>query len=429
MRKTLLLCAALLLTAHTATAQEANDINTPLHLMQPDYGFAYGVPKGEEVKADIDRVLNFLEEAMPAKTEGGKLAQGGFRMSSYEMGVLYSAVQDAATVTGDARYARFCQDRLGLMASLRTELYDKLKADRNYDRQMRSVAFPGSLDESGAMCAAYCREQIVRPDKAYKGTIRNYMNRVWKTYRQGGDKIIARNRPYPNSVWLDDMYMGIVPLAWYGRLTGDTASLGETVRQVKAFKSRMWVEEKQLFRHGWVEEMQPHPFFPWGRANGWAILTLCQVLDAMGDGPTPDREFVLDLLRQHVEGLCAVQDKTGYWHQLLDDPSTYQETSATAIFAYCLAHAICEGWLDAKAYGPRALLAWNATARQINAKGQVENVCVGTGMGFDRALYAYRPTHIMAAHGYGPVIWAGSETLRLLQRYKPVMHDSAVLFK
>lgn len=436
MRNPLLLLAVLLLFAcdmraqHTNTSrvQETNDINTPLHLMQPDYGFMYGVPKKEEVKGDIDRVLSFLEEAMPAATDNGRLRQGGFRMSSYEMGVLYSALQDAAVATGDRRYALFCQQRLGLMDSLRTVLYDTLKADRNYDRQMRSVVFPGSLDEAGAVCAAYCREQMTRPRKSYDATIRNYMNRVWKVHRMGEDGIIARNRPYTNSVWLDDMYMGIVPLAWYGKMKGDTASIAEAVRQIKSFKMRMWVDDKQLFRHGWVESMESHPFFPWGRANGWAILTMCQVLDAMGEEQTVGRTFVLDLLRQHIYGLCAVQDKTGMWHQLLDDSSTYLETSATAIFAYCMAHAICEGWIDAKAYGPRTLLAWNAVARHVNAKGQVEKVCVGTGMGFDRALYAYRPTHVMAAHGYGPVIWAGSEILRLLETCKPKMHDSAVLF-
>ena len=50
----------------------------------------------------------------------------------------------------------------------------------------------------------------------------------------------------------------------------------------------------------------------------------------------------------------------------------------------------------------------------------VQDVCVGTGMGFDPAFYAYRPTHPMAAHGYGPVIWAGAEMLRLLRQQHPM---------
>ena len=58
----------------------------------------------------------------------------------------------------------------------------------------------------------------------------------------------------------------------------------------------------------------------------------------------------------------------------------------------------------------------------------MENVCVGTGMGFDAAVYAYRPVHVMAAHGYGPVIWAGAEIIRLLRQQHPKSNDSAVHF-
>ena len=214
------------------------------------------------------------------------------------------------------------------------------------------------------------------------------MNCIRRQYRIGKDRIFGRLRPHYNTVWLDDMYMGIPALAWYGALKGDTASIGDAVSQIRAFKARMWVSlapvggiERGLFRHGWVEEMNPHPFFPWGRANGWAILTMCEVLDAMkAAGYTEGRDEVLDLLRRHVAGLCAVQDKTGMWHQLLNDPSSYLETSATAIFTYCLAHAICEGWIDA------------------------------------------------LAHGYGPVVWAGGEMIRLLNSTHPKMNDSAIHF-
>ena len=79
-------------------------------------------------------------------------------------------------------------------------------------------------------------------------------------------------------------------------------------------------------------------------------------------------------------------------------------------------------------YGAQTLLAWNAVSTQINAQGQVENTVVGSGMGFDRAFYCHRPVHVMAAHGYGPVIWAGSEIIRMLGQTYPKMNDAAVHF-
>jgi rhamnogalacturonyl hydrolase YesR len=101
------------------------------------------------------------------------------------------------------------------------------------------------------------------------------------------------------------------------------------------------------------------------------------------------------------------QDGSGFWHQLLDRSDSYPETSATAIFTYCLAHGINQGWIDPVAYGPAAVLGWNALSTKINAQGQVEGTCVGTGLGFDPAFYYHRPTSPLAAHGYGPAIRPG----------------------
>ncbi len=417
--------------------QTVNDVNTPLHMMQPDFkGLPYGIPTEQGVKEKIDRVLGFLEQTMPIKVVDGRLSQGGFRLTSYEMGVLYAAAQDAALRTGDSRYQQFVEDRLLTMARLAPTIYDSLVRNKNYDRQMRPLVMPHSLDDAGAMCAAYCRLAIAHPQQEYNGVIKGYMNRLWKQYRIGSDRIYSRTWPHYNTVWLDDMFMGVPSLAWYGALKGDTASIGDAVRQVRAFRDRMWVQLPSigdtplgLFRHGWVEEMQPHPFFPWGRANGWAILTMCEVLDAMKvAGYDTGREEILDLLHQHIAGLCAVQDQMGLWHQLLNDPTSFLETSASAIFTYCLAHAICEGWIDPVAYGAQTLLAWNALSTKISDEGQVLGTVVGSGMGFDRAFYCHRPCHPMAAHGYGPAIWAGSEIIRLLRQTYPKINDNAVHF-
>jgi rhamnogalacturonyl hydrolase YesR len=96
------------------------------------------------------------------------------------------------------------------------------------------------------------------------------------------------------------------------------------------------------------------------------------------------------------------------------------------MYAYCIAHAVNKGWIDAKAYAPMSILAWNAVTTKVNDKGQVEGTCVGTGMAFDPAFYYYRPTNVYAAHGYGPVLMAGAEIITLLNNYTLDMNDSAI---
>lgn len=172
---------------------------------------------------------------------------------------------------------------------------------------------------------------------------------------------------------------------------------------------------------------EPHPQFHWARANGWAILTMVELLDVLPEN-FAGRSTVLDLLAAHAKGLAGYQSGTGLWHQLLDHNDSYKETSATAIYTYSIAHAINKGWLSAQAYAPMVVLGWNAVTTQVNAGGQVENVCVGTGMGFDPAFYYYRPVNVYAAHGYGPVIFAGAEVLQLVKNSHMKINDSAVQF-
>lgn len=140
----------------------------------------------------------------------------------------------------------------------------------------------------------------------------------------------------------------------------------------------------------------------------------------------PDRPKILALLKAHVKGLANYQSGSGFWHQLLDREDSYLETSATAIYTFAIARAINRGWIDGLAYAPMALLGWNAVATKVSEKGQVEGTCVGTGMGFDPAFYYHRPISPFAAHGYGPVILAGSEVITLLKNKAFEINDSSV---
>jgi unsaturated rhamnogalacturonyl hydrolase len=157
------------------------------------------------------------------------------------------------------------------------------------------------------------------------------------------------------------------------------------------------------------------------------MLTKVEVLDVLPHDH-PGRPFIINLLQQHIRGLASYQSGDGFWHQLLDRDDSYLETSATAIYTYCIAHAINKGWINREANAPMALLGWNAVSTKINDKGQVEGTCVGTGMAFDPAFYYYRPVNVYAAHGYGPVLLAGAAMYQLLNDHPFAMNDSAVMF-
>ncbi|MBQ8592983.1 MAG: glycoside hydrolase family 88 protein [Bacteroidaceae bacterium] len=450
--KTLSMMGAIVLLSITGEVyaqkkeKEINDSNTPLHLLKPDYQTPYGAPTVEQVKATMDRVLNYLEGCTPTRVvnkNNGKtitdyahmgpeaqVERGTFRLTSYEWGVTYSAMLAATEATGDPAYSNYAINRFKFLNEVAPH-FKKLieKHGKEIDPLMRQMLTPKALDDAGAVCAAMIKAQQKDPTLNLNQLIENYIDFIVNKEYRLADGTFARTRPFYNTLWLDDMFMGIPPIAQYATIAGEKQAhyLAEAVRQILQFKERMWVPEKNLFRHGWVEEMQDHPAFHWARANGWALLTLCEVLDVLPDN-YPQRDKLMELYRNHVRGLAALQSGEGLWHQLLDRPDSYLETSATAIYAYCIAHGINKGWIDAMAYGPVATLAWNAVTTQINEKGQVGGTCVGTGMAFDPAFYCYRPVTVYAAHGYGPVIWAGAEIINLLKNQHPKMNDSATLF-
>ncbi|HLS96818.1 MAG TPA: glycoside hydrolase family 88 protein, partial [Sphingobacterium sp.] len=431
-------------TSGPASQAETNDANTPLHLLKPDYPVAYGETTVDSIKADLDKIYAYLESATPAVLEHGTthteldgvgevdtntiFRKGDFRLISYEWGVTYGAMLRATEATGDKKYAQYTYDRLDFLSKVLPAFRSLEERYANYRSPMHSVINPQALDDAGAMCAAMIKAQLsgglvqdIRPIADH------YVDYIMNGEFRLKDGTLARNRPQPNTLWLDDLYMSLPALAQMGKITGNSKYTDEAIRQFWLFADRMFVTDKNLYMHGWVEGMEPHPVFHWGRANGWALLTKVELLNALPD-QHPAREGLLAQFQKHVSGLAPLQHGTGFWHQLLNKNDSYLETSATAIFAYCMARGINAGWLDAKAYGPAVLQAWNAIHTKINAQGQVEGTCVGTGMGFDPAFYYYRPVNKFAAHGYGPVIMAGAEVYELIATRKYVINDSAVQF-
>jgi rhamnogalacturonyl hydrolase YesR len=263
---------------------------------------------------------------------------------------------------------------------------------------------------------------------ALRPMIDTYINYISNGQQRLQDGTLARNRPQTNTLWLDDLYMSVPALAQMGKLTGETKYYDDAVKQVLQFSDRMYNKDVNLYMHGWVEGMNPHPEFHWARANGWALMAMTELLDVL-PSTHPGYKKVLDLLQRHIRGLAIYQTDNGLWHQLLDKNDTYLETSATAIYTFCIAKAINEKWIDPKAYGPMCLLAWNAVATKVNGKGQVEGTCVGTGMAFDPMFYYYRPVNVFAAHGYGPVLLAGAEIISMLKNYNFEMNDSSIQLK
>ena len=355
------------------------------------------------------------------------LRRGDFRIVSYEWGVTYAGMLLASEATGDTRFRDYAERRLRFIADAAPYVRKTAAAHTDDWRSLplRNLVAPRALDDCGAMCAAMIKATRAGSKANLRPLIDTAINYIMTKEHRLKDGTLARNRPQPDTIWLDDLFMSVPALAQMGKLTGERKYYDEACRQVLGFARRMFNRERGVFMHGWDEGMSEHPEFRWARANGWAFMTEVELLEVLPENH-PQRPQILELLRAHAKGLAALQSGSGFWHQLLDREDSYLETSATAIYTYALARAVNRGWIDAAAYAPAALLAWNAVSTKVNARGQVEGTCVGTGMAFDPAFYYFRPVSPYAAHGYGPVLLAGAEVIQLLKGRKFEINDSSL---
>ena len=279
---------------------------------------------------------------------------------------------------------------------------------------MRGLLEPRALDDCGSMCAALIRARLAHLGPDLMPIIENWSAYVAKKQFRLGDGTLARQRPQAVSLWADDAYMGIAPLAQMGRLTGDRAWFDDAVKNVLGMSSRLFNPRLQIFTHGWNANNPDAPQFYWARANGWIVVALCDLLDVLPKDH-PGREPVLAQLRASLRGIAQFQSGRGLWHQMLDRNDSYLETSASAMFTYGIAHAINQGWISPTTWGSIAQLGWVGVSTRINAQGQVEGTCVGTTFASDQAYYYNRPASVNALHGYGPVLLAGAEMIKLLK--------------
>jgi unsaturated rhamnogalacturonyl hydrolase len=441
--KYILVIGLLLYTSEVLFAQRVTDSTSPLHLMQPDYETPYNIPQKEQIVQVLDRVYNYLNATTPPQlidnntkadikdhkklNSNTRFKQGDFRIISYEWGVTYAGMLLAAEATGNKKYSDYTFSRLNFLADVRPHFRELEKREPKTSHAMYSVLHPHALDDAGAMCAAMIKAKQAGINADLDPMIHTFIDYISNKQLRLADGTLARNRPLPNSLWLDDLFMSVPALAQMGKYTGDNKYYDDAVKQVLQFSERMFNYEKGLYMHGWIKGMDEHPQFHWARANGWAVMTLVELLEVLPKNHAGYSQ-VLELLRRHVRGLANYQSPQGFWHQLIDRNDSYLETSATAIFTYSIARAINRKYIDAQVYGPMVCLAWNAVASKVNEKGQVEGTCVGTGMGFDPAFYYYRPVNVYAAHSYGPVLLAGAEMVQLVNSQFPKMNDSAIQF-
>lgn len=263
--------------------------------------------------------------------------------------------QDSAWA--DAWYEGLCQWGLTKTATDRGGILDDLNCTKVFIGLYHG-AKPGGRFENAAH-AAYFMEQLRRCARGLEEHKTKYT--IAAGGAQDGWMHKATDDPtksYWGQMWCDGAYMGPALLAQLlvaGATEGTSLGWNDVYDQFHASWPYLWDEEKQLPYHVLFTDIETNKngralyeaghLYPcamdsaiyhseeyWGRAAGWYILALVDVLEAYLENlkasgewtegePLPSAQnfdALRDYLRMLADGLVARQDKeTGCWYQLL----------------------------------------------------------------------------------------------------------------
>jgi len=208
----------------------------------------------------------------------------------------------------------------------------------------------------------------------------------------------------------DDPYMTVPFLVREWRFGGDAKVLNQAIAQVMGTHARLFDPSAGLLKHLWDLKTQAPAGEFWGRGNGWTVMAHVELLAAL-PVDHPRRAEVLAQFVRHMEGMRRCQDPAGGWHQVLNVPASWVETSATGMITYGIARGVNEGWLD-RSFNADAHKGWAALQSKVLPDGDLTDVCGSTDTG-NLDFYLKRPRLQGDLHGFGSYLLAGAEIIRL----------------
>src|ERR1035441_6122209 len=220
--------AAVLLALGPAVAQTPGRSDPSFSQPSRAPGVDYVLPTEGEVKATLDRIRDYFVRSTPyrivdtatgavggavvaaltkpSKTAGIDLRPGQFNDWDYPMGVVLAGMLHAAEVTGDTAYSDYTFKNFDF-------IFDHLDYFREQARQFGPQAYGyrrllemRELDDCGAIGAALIKAYNKKQDPRYRATIEAIAEHIAHKQFRMPDGTLARQRPQPVSLWVDDLY-------------------------------------------------------------------------------------------------------------------------------------------------------------------------------------------------------------------------------
>lgn len=326
---------------------------------------------------------------------------------------------DSYEQTGKEEYYKFVKD---FIDNLYTKNDNIPEIDTNYysidQIRMTSVLFK-----------LYERENDIK----YKKVLDAIYSQL-KTYPRTKSGNFWHKQNYPNQIWLDGLYMGQPFYVEYVKKFEDEKDYSDTLNQFKNVRKFIFDEKKHLYYHAydesremfWCNKLTGCSPNVWGRAVGWFVMALVDVLELL-EGKS---EELKELLKEVVEGMIPYQHKSGMWYQVVDkgnESGNYLESSGTLMLSYGILKGIRLGYLS-KEYTEYGKKAFQGTVdhyvSELNGEVLLGGICKSAGLGIhpdtgvsrDGSFEYYTKGEQVVSnngHGVAPLLMAYNEIEQL----------------
>ena len=260
---------------------------------------------------------------------------------SYDMGVVLEGAAQVWRNTGNGDYFKYIQSSMDAYV-------DKTGIIRTYKREDFNI---DNIKNGRSLLLLY----KVTGQQKYLTAATHLYNQLQQQPRTkaGG---FWHKKIYPNQMWLDGLYMGEPFYAEYAALMKKDSAFNDIANQFILMEKVSRDTKTGLLYHGYDESRLEKWADPttgkspnfWGRAMGWYIMALVDVLDNFPKNHPKRAELIAILNRTAIATVKYQDSKSGVWFDIMDMPTrkgNYLESSASSMFVYGLAKGVRKGYL------------------------------------------------------------------------------------
>lgn len=297
----------------------------------------------------------------------------------YDVGYLGSAIARLGDL--DPKYSKYLENYINHFILDDGTVLNYHKEEYNIDRVNPAKNLFGLYKKTG--------------DEKYKIALEQFVDQM-RTHPKTSDGGYWHKNIYPHQMWLDGLYMASPFLAQYAMEFDHPEWFDVVAHQILLVYKKTYDQNTGLLYHAqdeskeqrWADPETGRSSYFWGRAIGWYVMSIVDVLDYLPED-YPQRAAIITILKQTIDAVLKVRDpESGVWYQILNMPDregNYREGSCSAMFTYAIAKGAKNGYLD-ESYLKIANDCFDSLLSEFIKEDEdgyfkMQNICGGAGLG------------------------------------------------